>query len=337
MSTITISDISGGSISDILNNIQNLQSTEQKLITQLDQYTSASGYTSGDTVIIDLVDKINSIADSRIVMFQTLSNSAHLLQAGVSQSRTDLVAQMTLLQVVEDQLNQAKKQIDRLQNRNDTKMRMVEINTYYGKRYEAQGNLMKKIIMVCMPILVLFILKKKGILPETIANYVIGITIAVGAFFIVQSIWDISTRSNMEFDQYNWAYAQPDSQVPTKWQYNKANLFKFDNLFANLMENLGVCVSDKCCDKGLAYDKKLSRCVIPPGVKNSTNSITYNNPKTGTATTLQTTTATTTTKQAFTTRGGNLQGTVINSYVSDNQHSLNGIEPFSYDSAFASV
>ena len=153
-----------GNISDIVANIQNLQTVEQSLIDQLDSYTSKSGgFVETDPIIVDIVTKINAIADSRIVMFKTISANANILQTGVSQSRIDLVSQLTLLQVVEDQLNAAKEKIQRLNNRNDTQMRLVEINTYYGQRYESQSNLMKKIIMVCIPVLILFILKRNVI------------------------------------------------------------------------------------------------------------------------------------------------------------------------------
>jgi hypothetical protein len=310
----TTNTIAGSNINDILNNIKNLQETEQALITKLDTYTSASGYTSNDPEITEMVNTINSIADARIGMFKNISTNASILQAGVSQSRIDLVSQMTLLQVVEDQLNQAKSKIQLLSNRNDTKMRMVQINTYYGQRYEAQSNLMKKIILVCLPILVLYILKKKNILPETIANYVIGIVVAIGSIFIVYNIWDIFTRNNMDFNSYDWNYEQPGAQIPSIWESNKQNFFKFDNLLKNLMGNLGLCVAESCCADGLTYDDKNLKCVVPPtrsGFMNRTDNA-----------------------QIFTS-GNGLKGTVITSYVGDQKNTNNGIVPFSYDMNYA--
>ena len=294
-----------GNISDIVANIQNLQTVEQSLIDQLDSYTSKSGgFVETDPIIVDIVTKINAIADSRIVMFKTISANANILQTGVSQSRIDLVSQLTLLQVVEDQLNAAKEKIQRLNNRNDTQMRLVEINTYYGQRYESQSNLMKKIIMVCIPILILFILKKKGFIPETIANYVIGIVIAVSAIYIITSIWDIFTRSNMDFNTYDWEFEQPSGQTPSIWEYNKKNLFNFKDLTKNLMDNLGVCVGEDCCAPGLKYDSNKMKCIVPPKT------------------------------QSFTTMNNQLQGTVISSSFNDN---VVGVAPFSYEMAFASV
>ncbi len=299
-----------GNISDIVANIQKLQTVEQTLINQLDSYTSKSGgFVDTDPIIIDLIQKINAIADSRIVMFKTISENANILQTGVSQSRVDLVSQMTLLQVVEDQLNAAKDKIQKLNNRNDTQMRLVEINTYYGQRYESQSNLMKKIIMVCIPILVLFILKKKGIIPETISNYVIGTVVAIGTIIILRSVWDIYTRSNMDFNSYDWKYEQPGAQSPSIWEYNKKNFFNTKDLVNNLMGNLGVCVGEQCCTKDLKYDSTKMKCVVPSN------------------------------QQAFTTMNNQLQGTVLpgTAIPSAFDNHPAGVAPFSYEMAFASV
>jgi hypothetical protein len=205
---------------------------------------------------------------------------------------------------VEDQLNAAKEKIQKLNNRNDTQMRLVEINTYYGQRYESQSNLMKKIIMVCIPILILFILKKKGFIPETIANYVIGIVIAVSAIYIITCIWDIFTRSNMDFNTYDWEFEQPSGQSPSIWEYNKANFFNLKDLVNNLMVNLGVCVGEDCCAPGLKYDSNKMKCMVPPK------------------------------QQSFTTMNNQLQGTVISSSFNDD---VVGVAPYSYEMAFASV
>lgn len=313
--------IGAGDINDILDKITKLQTVESSLIAQLDEYIRNTVVTGSDATIIALTDKINAIADARISMFKSISANANVMQTGISQSRVDLVNQMTLLQVVEDQLNQAKTKIQTISNRNDTQMRLVEINTYYGNRYEAQSKLMKKIILVCLPLLVLFILKKKGILPSTLGNYIIGIVIAVGGAFLMYSIWDIFTRSNMDFNSYDWAYEQPDEQTPTIWQYNKANLFNFDNLFKNLIQNLGLCVGDSCCSPGTVYDSTSFQC-IPANASDTVMSKAAAQAKLDAN------------KEPFISSDGLLQGTVIKTYMKDNS---NGITPFSYDMRYAAI
>ena len=300
----------GNNIQTILDNIKKLQDTEQALIAQLDDYTK-DRFNTSDPKIGEFITKINNVADARIAMLQVISSNANILQTGVSQSRIDLVSQLTLLQVVEDQLNDAKRKMEKLSNRNDTQMRLVEINTYYGQRYEAQSNLMKKIIMVCIPILILFILKKKSIIPETIATYVIGIVIALGAVYIMGSVWDIFTRSNMDFNTYDWNFEQPGAQSPSIWEYNKKHMFNFNDLIKNLSANLGICVGEQCCAPGLVYDKPKAICVQPP------------KPPSARAV-----------RQPFTTMSNQLQGTVISSSFNDQTF---GVAPFSHEMAFAAI
>ena len=256
-------------IEDILNQIKGLQDTEQSLMTQLDIAASSAGFNSSDPEITTLLSNINNISETRKALFEAVSDKLAVLQEGVSDSRVNLVGQLTLLKVAESQLNDAKTKMNSLENRNDTKMRLVQINTYYGKRYEFQSKLMQKIIMVCIPLLVLFILKKKSMIPELISNYAIGITIAVGAIFIIRNMWDIYTRSNMNFDEYDWKYEDPSKSSPSIWQYNKDNLLKIDNPLKTLMKNLGICVGDDCCADGLYFDKEKQKCVIPSDLPNA--------------------------------------------------------------------
>ena len=333
-------DVPDGSISDILTNIQKLQTTEQALITQLDTLTSTPGYDGNAAA--NLVTQINSIADARLAMFNTISANADLVQSSVAESRVDLVSQMTLYGVIEDQLNKSKAQLDTLSNRNDTKLRMVQINTYYGQRYEAQSNLMKLLIICCLPILIIFILKKKGIIPETISNYLLGIIVAVSAIVLIRKIWDIYARSNMDFNEYNWEYefSDPATQVPSIWQYNKENLFNFNSLFTNLKGNLGICVGSACCPAPLTYDSAKKQCVSPISA--------------AAANTLSSQAAAAkiaanpvvdgfvggrgagSVSQGFTS-GNGLKGTVVATYFNDGKNTVNGITPFSYENNYAAI
>ena len=282
-----------------LEDISKLQTSEQELIAQL---TTAMNANADSTVTAPIISQINNLSDARIKMFMSLSEKADILQTGVSNSRVDLVGQMTLLNVVEQQLNNTKLTLAGLQNKNDTKMRMVQINTYYGQRYEAQSDLMKLIIMVCIPILILVILKKKGLLPEMISNYAIGITIAVSAFFVIRKVWNITMRSNMNFDEIDWKIEDPSDYAPSIWEYNKANFFNFDNPIKALMANLGFCMGADCCSDGLYFDEDKQKC---------------------------------TSREKFETLklGGKLGGTPFANF--DNEPNKGGVAPYSYSADYA--
>ena len=300
------------SADQIIASITKSQTAEGGLITQLNTLVSQPGFQASDAT--GLINAIQGLSDARISLFNSLSQQATTLQQGVANSRVDLVSQMTLLNVVEDQLTKARESLSTLQNQNDTKKRMIEVNTYYGKRYEAKSNFMKMLIVITSVLLVLFILKKKSLLPPMISNYAIGITIAVGAIFVIRVMWDMFTRSNMNYDEYNWVYERPDGQIPTVWQYNKENLFNFDNPLKNLMGNLGLCVGSSCCANGLYFDKTKQQCTtIPTGQPITTGTESF-------------------------VCGSNLQGSNVAKFDPE-EEKQNGISPFNsfYENSFASI
>ena len=74
-------------------------------------------------------------------------------------------------------------------------------------------------------------------------------------------MWDINTRSEMNFDEYDWKYEDPSLHIPSILQYNKDHLFNFDNPLKNLAENLGICIGEGCCDNGMYYNDSKQKCV----------------------------------------------------------------------------
>jgi hypothetical protein len=300
-------------ISSLITSIQDSQTTEGQLIAQLDTLSSQANFNPQSPVVTTLLAQIQSLSDARIAMFRSLSDQATILQSGVANSRVDLVSQLTLLNVVNDQLIQARASINNLQGQNDTKKRMVEVNTYYGKRYEAQSNLMKLIIMFCAPLLVLFILKKKSLLPPMISNYLIGITMAIGLFMVIQKMWDISTRSNMDYDEYSWEYTDPSATDPSIWEYNKKNAYNFENPLKALVGNLGSCFGEGCCADGLFYDKTKQQCTTLKAGGSAAGA------------------------EGFVCSGNNkLQATNVVVFDPEEEEQ-NGISPFSYGSGYASI
>ena len=319
----------------LIASIQDSQTSEQELLKNLDTLTSQPGFNVNNTGVQSVINSIQSLSDSRISMFNALSSQAKTLQSGVANSRVDLVSQMTLLNVVEEQLDQAKKSINTLQGQNDSKKRMVEVNTYYGQRYEAQSILMKLIIFICAPLLILFILKKKSLLPPTISNWLIGITMAVGGFFIVRASWDISTRSNMNFDEYDWNFENPAGQIPTVMDYNKAHLFNFDNPIKTLVGNLGLCVGSDCCANGLYFDTTKQKCTTINTGAGGTS--TGSNASGATAGAQAQAGAGAAKVESFVCgKNNSFQATNV-AVIDYDEEKQNGISPFSYSSTYAPI
>lgn len=244
-----------------LNNIQQLQQMEKDLYVQLEKSSAIGGDTASQDKIIS---KINELSQIRINMFQELNDMYKDTQGRVSQSRIDLVDQMTVAGVVENELNNAKQNLGSLTDDKQQKMRMVELNTYYSQKYREYARVMKLVIYFSVPILILAILRKKDIIPQNIANIIIVMLIVIGGIMVVLRLLDLSSRSNMNFDEYEWGW-DPSAFEPTVLQYDKQQLtgavsdLKHDA--RNFSSSLGLgCIGEECCAEGTFYDKEKQLC-----------------------------------------------------------------------------
>ena len=82
----------------------------------------------------------------------------------VASSRAALANQMTVAEIMNQQVQQAEIGLGKVAGTQNNKMRMVEVNTYYSDRYRAQAGLMKLIIIVCVAFLLIVILMKKDLI-----------------------------------------------------------------------------------------------------------------------------------------------------------------------------
>ena len=263
-----------------LKSIQELQDVERQLYINLEAQAAAGADLSEQKAI---VDRINEISTARITLYNTLKGMYSVMQTSVAGTRNELVDQMTITGVVEQELNNTKSSINALTDEKNNKLRMVEINTYYGKRYQAHTGLMKLIILICIPLLILAILGKKGLVPSNIASGLATVIIAIGAILVVRRLWDLDRRDNMNYDEYDWYFDQ-NASSPTVWEYDRDHLFNKDTVKdwgESLGQSVGLCVDDQCCPDGYSYDSDINKCALNQGTTES-----FGNNRTGDSVTL---------------------------------------------------
>jgi hypothetical protein len=129
-----------------------------------------------------------------------LNKSAEAVAEGYEYTRK------LLSDFAKDQLAEATANAEELISANDGKKRMIELNTYYGKRFNAQAGVVKLFIYTCVPVLILAILANAGLIPTTIAGFIIVIIIVTGLIYIYAAVSDINRRSKMNFDEYEWEF-----------------------------------------------------------------------------------------------------------------------------------
>lgn len=231
----------------ILNDIQMLQQIEQQLFNNLETNTSLTPQQQQE-----IVEKMNQISNMRINLYQTLSGVNNFFENALSSSIGTLREQSVAIGIVENELNQAKKRLEALEQEKNNKIRLVEINDYYGDRYSEHSKLMKIIIFTLVPVIILAVLNNKEILPNIIYYVLLIIVCLIGGYFFWTTYFSIISRDNMNYQEYDWGFDPATATTGTTTQAS-------DPWLSN--GNLGTCIGQECCSNGQTWDASINQCV----------------------------------------------------------------------------
>ena len=231
----------------VLNDISQLQIQEKNLYSSLDDVTLSSEQKQ------QIIDKINEISQMRMNLYSGLKDTFSFYQKNVSASRNTLGQSMDAINILENELNQANINLNLIEDQKYNKLRSVEINTYYGKRYNAHSKIMKTIVIICIPIIILSVLANKGILPPKLYAFLMGIIILFGTIIVGLQLIDIGSRDNMNWDEYYW-YFDKDKAPSTSTSSDLDNPWDTNSLSF-------TCVGSACCDRTSTYDSSKNICI----------------------------------------------------------------------------
>ena len=238
---------------EILQNIQLLQNSEQDLMRDLENNPNLSLQQQQK-----IIQKIEMLTDILSGLYETLSGMQNFYESALNSSTGTLKEQTAAINIVETELNRAKQRLNYLEMEKNNKIRLVEINQYYGDRYAEHTDLMKIVIFTLIPVIILTILLNKGILSIRVYYILFIIIGVVGAVYFWKTYASIITRDNMNYDAYNFPF-NPNS-APT------SNGSEPDDPWAADLA-LGTCVGEECCQEDQTYDATLDQCVT--GTKES--------------------------------------------------------------------
>ena len=234
----------------IMANIMNLQNIEKQLFDRLTQETDME-------TRAQLVVQINQISQARADLYANMNDFAGVMQTANAETRNAVRQQLVAAQVVESQMNNAKTMLASLKEDKSNKLRLVEINNYYGRKYEYQTDIMKIVIMACAPILVISILLKKGFIPETISTGLIVLIIVAGIIAVARKVMDLNRRNNMNFDQYDMPFNPYAVSVSKTENTNLADLSR--------TSAYSSCIGASCCDGvNTVWNPATAMCIVKP-------------------------------------------------------------------------
>lgn len=234
----------------ILNDIQSLQQMEQQIFSNLESNPNLTSEQQEK-----MVEKMNQLSNMRVNLYQTLGGVNNYFQNALSTSVGSLREQTVAIGIVENELNRAKARLRVLEEERNNKIRLVEINNYFGDKYAEHSQLMKVVIFTLIPVIIFASLNKSGILPNVVYYALVALVSIIGAYFFWTRFASIIMRDNMNYQEYEW-YFDPNA-APTGSTSSTDPWVTT----STTSSNTAVCVGDACCSSGQVWDASLNVCV----------------------------------------------------------------------------
>jgi len=249
----------------ILDDIQQLQEVEQEMFSNLENNPNLTQQQQQA-----IIQNINQISSMRLNLYKTLTGVTDYFQSALYNSQGTLKEQATAIDIVEEELNRAKEKLKILEEEKNNKIRLIEINTYYGDKYQEHAALMKIIIITLVPIIILAILYNKGLLPNAVYYGLVIIIAAIGSYFMWYKLSSIWNRNNMDYQEYNWPVYNP-SQSSSTTTTETSDPWENGLVVYNNSSAATGCSDQSCCASGTTYDTNINQCVVGTGSSSSSS------------------------------------------------------------------
>lgn len=171
----------------MFNNLQNLDTSKSS---GLDQQTT-------------IKNRINELKGIRENLFKSLKGLYTDSQKDVADSREDLTDSLTVVKVLEDELNNAKNKLKFLRENKQNKIRLAEIGDWEYERYESHKNIIKNIVYGCLVILLIVFLMNFAWFPSSVGSLGIIITIAWVLISIARTLYWNYLRDDRYYQKFN--------------------------------------------------------------------------------------------------------------------------------------
>ena len=248
-------------IQELMNEISRLQKTEEQLYGVLTRNAEniALGKTSTmtDTEINTITSQINSLTATRVKLYNALTNDYKtdvVLEESVKKA---INQQAETLKILEAELNKSKENLAKLQDEKYNQLKMIEINSYFSKQYDAHIKLMRLITIVGICMLATLLLNY--ITPLKVASRpLFNIVLIVGVFLIIKVIFDMYLRRNDEYDEYSWFMAPTTDAGVDAANAPPSTFIDVSGV------DIPFCYGSSCCSTGTMWDDETYSCILNP-------------------------------------------------------------------------
>ena len=244
-----------------LSDIQGLQEIEKGLFTTLEAGLANNRITPEEQQKV--IGKINELSNMRVNLYKNLNGMYGFFQKNIYSTRDTVAQQTAAVNIVENELNEAKRRLKIIEQDNNNKIRLVEINTYYGDKYSDYAGTMKALVILCIPIFIFTLLLNKRILPMNIYVVLIVIIGLIGFFYIGQRILYSFSKDKMNYSQFDWHTKR--TSLPAVDTNNP------DGVGDPWGSTATMCTGGSCCPENYSYSSVENKCISSELLNEQTN------------------------------------------------------------------
>lgn len=223
---------------DLIKNIKELQEIEKYMFQNLQRIEGGGSNDSQEQQ--EIVQKINELSTMRIGLFNQLKGMYNNNQGELNSSRRQLANEISVVGVVENELNRLKNNISVLEDQKNNKIRMVEIGNYESDRYNAHIGIMKIVVGCSLVVLGASYLLQSGFISSNVSSGIIILTGAYAFITIATKAYDMYLRNNIDYNKYDFPFdrAQLQPGYETVYEHDKKFFSKLSDGISKQFDNL---------------------------------------------------------------------------------------------------
>jgi hypothetical protein len=235
----------------ILSLLQQSQTAERELYSTLRADKGTLTAEEREAIVAD----INKESDKRRQYYETLESNSKLRAEYKSGVLDASARQVSTLKLLEDQLDAAKGVLNSMMHQKHNKMKMIEINTYFGKQYQGYAGVAIVLCVVLLLQAVPFAVEKYLGAPE-VADWLSTILWWTGGLYLLYRVIDVLMRRSDNYDEYVWWMAPTTSA-----EMETANASSGQIIDVSGIDIPELCLGSYCCGPGTSWSDA-SGCVI---------------------------------------------------------------------------
>jgi len=171
-----------------------------------------------------IIDQITQLDVIKGNLYNTMNNLFSTYKNQVGLTTQTVADQKASIDIVEKELLTLQQKLNILGQDTTSKLRLIQINKYYGEKYNDHANFMKNVIIFTVLYIILYLLKNNLLISDKIYSVVKFIIVFIGVIILGRDFYGMIFRNNMNYEEYQFPFSEllGGNVAPTTKKYNNS-------------------------------------------------------------------------------------------------------------------